>query len=119
MMAGDAMDRRDDWLECTLRAEAADQGAQYLADDGFTARVLVHLPPPAALPAWRRPALILLWLVAAGAAVAALPDLAYDLFRSLVAAVVVVPLTLSRIMIALAVLAALAWSAIVYVMREE
>jgi hypothetical protein len=47
---------------------------------------------------------ILLWLVAAGAAAAALPDLAYGLCRSLVAAVVVVPLTLPRIMIALAVL---------------
>jgi len=118
-MAGEAMDRRDDWLERTLRSGAADQGAQYLADDGFAARVLARLPPPAALPAWRRPAVILLWLVAAAAAVAALPDLAYDLFRRLVAAVVVVPLTLSRIMIALAVLAALAWSAIVYAMREE
>lgn len=119
IMADEATDRRDEWLERTLRAEAGDQRAQYLADDGFTARVLAHLPPPAALPAWRRPALILLWLVAAGAAVTALPNLAYDLFRSLVAAVVVVPLTLPRIVIALAVLAALAWSTIVLALRED
>lgn len=117
-MAADAMDRHD-WLERTLRTEGGDQGAQYVADAGFTARVLAQLPPPAALPAWRRPAVILLWLVAAGGAVMALPALAYGLFRSLVAAFVVVPLTLPRIMIVLAVLAALAWSTIVYAMREE
>lgn len=119
IMAGDTTDRRDEWLERTLRAEDADEAARYLADDGFTARILAQLPPPAALPVWRRPAVILLWLVAAGVAVAALPDLAYDLFRSLVATVVVVPLTLPRITIALAVLAALAWSTIVYAMRED
>jgi hypothetical protein len=118
-MADEAMDRRDDWLERTLRTEAADRGAQYLGDDGFTDRVLANLPPPAALPRWRNPAVILLWLLATGVGVAALPNLAYDLFRSLVAAVVVVPLTLPRIVIALAVLAALAWSTIVYALRED
>jgi len=119
IMAGDSTDRRDEWLERTLRAEAADEGARYLADDGFTARILAQLPPPATPPVWRRPAVIVLWLVAAAVAMAALPDLAYDAFRSLVAAAIVVPLTLPRIMIALAVLAALAWSTVVYAMRED
>jgi hypothetical protein len=108
----------DDWLDQALRADAADAG--YLADDGFTARVLERLPQQAvALPAWRRPFVALLWLVAAAAAVIALPDLFYNVFRGMVAAVVAQPLTLPRIAVALTMLGAIAWSTIVYAMREE
>ncbi len=35
--------------------------AAYVADDGFTARVMARLPPPPTLPAWRRPVIVLLW----------------------------------------------------------
>ena len=85
-MAAD-LNSSDDWLEQALRADAVEHSA-YLADDGFTARVLKHLPPPAALPAWRRPVVALLWLVLAAAVAAALPGLFYDVFRGLVATVV-------------------------------
>ncbi len=118
-MAVDRMRPGDDWLEHALRAEASDCAAAYLADDGFTAGVLARLPQPAALPAWRRPVLALLWLVAAGATAAALPDLFYDVFRALVATVLAQPLTLPRIAVALTVLGAVTWSTIVYAMREE
>jgi hypothetical protein len=118
-MAKDDTHESDDWLETVLRAEAARDAEAYLADDGFSARVLGLLPPPAGLPAWRRPAVALLWLIAAGAAAALLPDLFYDVFRGLVATVVAQPLTLSRIAVALTMLGAIAWSSIIYAMREE
>jgi len=109
----------EDWLDEALRAEGREHVATYLADDGFTARVLERLPRPAALPAWRRPVVALLWLVAAVVGVAAAPDLFYDVFRSLVATVVAQPLTLSRIAVVLFMLGAIAWSTIVYAMRED
>jgi hypothetical protein len=108
----------DDWLDRALRADGARADA-YVADDGFTARVLAGLPQHAALPAWRRPIVVLLWLVAAAAAVVALPDLFYEVFRSLVATAVAQPLTLPRIALALTVLGAMAWSTIVFAVREE
>ena len=73
----------------------------------------------ATLPAWRRPVLALLWLIAGGAIAVALPDLFYDVFRSLVAMVVGQPLTLSRIAVVLTLLCAATWSTIVYAMRAE
>jgi hypothetical protein len=109
----------DDWLDQALRADARNHASAYLADDGFTARVLGHLPQAAALPAWRRPVIIVLWLVAAAAALVALPELFYDVFRSLVGAVVAQPLTLPRIAVLLATLGAVAWSTIVYAVRED
>ncbi|HTS22608.1 MAG TPA: hypothetical protein VMN79_12465 [Casimicrobiaceae bacterium] len=118
-MAADRMQPDDDWLERTLRTDGAERSAEYLADDGFTARVLERLPHPAALPAWRRPVVALLWLVAVAAAATALPDLFYNVFRGLVATVVAQPLTLPRIAVALTVLGAVAWSTIVIAMREE
>jgi polyferredoxin len=108
----------DDWLEQALRADAVDRSA-YIADEGFTSRVLERLPQPAALPAWRRPVIAILWLVLGGAVMMALPGLFYDVFRGLVAAVVAQPLRLPQVIVALAVLGGLAWGSIVYAIREE
>jgi hypothetical protein len=112
------MDSNGDWLDQALRADAVERST-YVADDGFTARVLERLPQPAALPAWRRPVVALLWLILAGAVLAALPGLFYDVFRGLVATIAAQPVRLPQIAIALAVLGALAWSSIVYALREE
>jgi hypothetical protein len=109
----------DDWLEGVLGADAAEHAAEYLADEGFTSRVLERLPPPVALPAWRRPVVVLLWTIVAGAVAAALPGLAYDAFRNLVATLVTQPLTPSAIAVALLLLGATAWTAVVYAMRAE
>ena len=109
----------EDWLERALKAGAREHAAAYVSDDGFTAKVMSRLPAPATLPAWRRPILALLWLVVAGAIAMALPELFYDVFRSLVAMVVGQPLTLSRIAVVIILLAATTWSTIVYAMRAE
>src|SRR6185503_7147783 len=75
----------DDWLEAALLADGREHRAQYLDDAGFTARVMTALPAPLALPAWRRPALTLLWALAGLGIALALPgavvDVAYDVMR--------------------------------------
>src|SRR5262249_18343500 len=70
----------DECLEQALRVDAREHATAYLEDEGFTARLLEQLPRPAALPAWRRPVVALLWLIAAVGAAAALPGLFYDVF---------------------------------------
>lgn len=109
----------DDWLEQALRADARAPAAGYVADDGFTARVMARLPSPATLPAWRRPVVVMLWLIAGGAGVALLPDLFYTLFGNLVEVIVAQPLTWSHIAAALMLLGATTWSAVVYAMRTD
>jgi hypothetical protein len=75
----------DDWLDATLRADGRAHRAEYLDDAGFTARVMAALPAPVALPAWRRPALTLLWALLGVGIALALPgvvvDVAYDVMR--------------------------------------
>ena len=109
----------DGWLEQALKGDAREHAAAYVADDGFTAAVMKRLPAPVTLPAWRRPIVAVLWLIAAGAVAAALPDLFYDVFRGLAALVVGQPLTLSRIAVALTLLGATLWGTTVYAMRAE
>lgn len=108
-----------DWLEQALQADAHVHAADYIADDGFTAKLLSRLPAPAALPAWRRPIVVMLWVVAAGAIAALLPELFYTLFRDLVAVMVGQPLTWSHLVAALMLLGATLWSTLVYAMRAE
>ena len=119
MMNTNRVDADDGWLEEALKADAREHAAAYLADDGFTAAVMARLPAAATLPAWRRPVLAVLWLIAGAAVAAVLPDLFYDVFRGLVAMVVGQPLTLSRIAIVILLLGATTWSTIVYAMRTE
>ncbi|OLC65806.1 MAG: hypothetical protein AUH79_07005 [Betaproteobacteria bacterium 13_1_40CM_4_64_4] len=112
-------DADDGWLEQALKADAREHAAAYVSDDGFTAKVMARLPAPATLPAWRRPILALLWLIAGSAVAVALPELFYEVFRSLVAMVVGQPLTLSLIAVVIILLAATMWSTIVYAIRAE
>lgn len=110
-------DTDDDWLERALRADA--HAAAYVADDGFTAAVMARLPAPAVLPAWRRPVVVVLWLIAGGAVAALLPDLFYAVFRGLAAVLLGQSLTWSNIAVALVLLGATTWSTIVYALRTE
>jgi hypothetical protein len=119
-MDTDRADTDDGWLEQGLKADAQAHAAAYIADDGFTAKVLARLPAPAVLPAWRRPIVALLWLIAGGAVVALLPDLFYALFGGLVALLVGQPmLTWSHLAVALMLLCAATLSTLVYAMRAE
>src|SRR6202790_3717092 len=79
------IDAGDDWLDDVLRGAGREHRADYVADNGFTQRVMAQLPEPATLPAWRRPAVVLLWVLGAGALMFSLPGLFEQVFRGAVA----------------------------------
>ena len=113
-------DDREDWLDTALRTAGRDHRADYIADDGFSARVLSALPPAyPALPAWRRPAIALLWLVATGAAIVAVPGLFDDVFRGAVGLLVSRPLGLRELAGMVALCAAFVWGATLYAARTR
>ena len=70
-----------DWLDDLLDADARDSASSYIADDGFTARVMHALPVPLTLPAWRKPAVVALWGVALAGVSLALPGAVLDVAR--------------------------------------
>ena len=110
---------KDDWLDRLLVADAAASRDAYIADDGFTAKVMAALPPPAALPSWRRPAVVALWgLAAAGLAVAA-PSAALDVAREAYRLLATVPVSLSGIAAAAATALALTGAAAAYTLRTN
>src|SRR3954454_17481843 len=72
-----------DWVDELLSRDAADHGAEYIADNGFSARVMQQLPPAGhVLPAWRRPFVTLLWVVAGALLAVSLPGVAVDVARA-------------------------------------
>ncbi|MEO8738374.1 MAG: hypothetical protein ABI537_01575 [Casimicrobiaceae bacterium] len=109
----------EDWLDRALRAEGAAQRSDYIADDGFTASVVAQLPVAATAPAWRRPAVALLWLGAGIAALMAVPGLFDDTFRGSVAMVVGHRFGVADVAVLLGLLAAATWSSLIYAARAE
>jgi hypothetical protein len=109
----------DDWLEQALRDDAREHLSAYLPDDGFTAGVVSRLPQPDALPAWRRPFVVLLWAVVAVAVVAALPVWFDDVFRNAAAFIVGQRFRLPDLAMLLAVLGAVSWSALFFAARAD
>jgi len=84
-----------DWLDALLVQDALD--APYIDDDGFTAGVMRSLPGPAPLPAWRKPVVVLLWLVAGVLVAAMLPQAMQDIAREAVRYVAAKPVSLSML----------------------
>jgi hypothetical protein len=113
------IDAGDDWLDDMLRDAGRDHRADYVADDGFTQRVMAQLPEPATLPAWRRPIVALLWVLAAGAAMVSLPGLFEQLFRGAVAVLAGHRLGLPDVAMALLLFGGAIWSALVYAIRTD
>ncbi|MCC6196669.1 MAG: hypothetical protein IT518_19620 [Burkholderiales bacterium] len=110
------MSTDDVWIDNALRADRDG----YLADDGFTARVMAALPAPAAaLPAWRTPAVIAMWLVAAVGLAFAAPGAMLDVAREAYRLLAAVPVSLSGIATAAAALIALTAGAAAYTLRQS
>jgi hypothetical protein len=109
----------DDWLDAVLHADGREHRAAYLDDVGFTARVMAALPAPAAMPAWRRPALALLWAVAGIGVALSLPatfaDVAHDVVRLFVGHRV----SLAGIAAGVVALGAATWIAAALALRED
>lgn len=113
-----ADDAGDDWLDAALRNDGARHRAGYLDDGGFTARVMAKLPPPAALPAWRKPALAALWGTAGLGIVLALPGTAPDMVRE-IARVFLHPVSTAQIVAGVSMLGVAAWAAAAFALKRE
>jgi hypothetical protein len=111
--------RDDDWLEQALRAQGAEHRSSYINDDGFSSRVLAALPAPATLPAWRTPALVMLWLVAGIAVALMIPGWFESMFRGAVAIFVGHRVSLAELGAGLLVMGALTWGALLYAARSD
>jgi hypothetical protein len=101
----------DDWLDRALAESARDHAAAYVDDDGFTARVMRALPPRAALPAWRKPAVAALWAVAGVGLAYAVPGVAVDVAGETLRLLAAKPFALSEIAALLALAGAGMWTA--------
>jgi hypothetical protein len=108
-----------DWLDGLLDADAREERASYIADEGFTARVMHALPAPLSLPAWRKPAVVALWGVAVAGISLALPGAALDVAREAYRLLGAHPVSLSGMVGALLFAGALSWSAAAYALRAS
>lgn len=106
-----------DWLDAALASAGREHRATYVADDGFTAQVIGRLPVAPTLPAWRRPVIVLLWLLAGAGAMVSLPGVFDDAFRGAVALLVGRPLGLADVVLLLVLFGVAAWGSLVYVAR--
>jgi hypothetical protein len=108
-----------DWLDRLLDADARDERSSYIADQGFTARVMHALPAPLVLPAWRTPAVVALWGVALAGISLALPGAALDVAREAYRLLGAHPVSLSGMAGAILFAGALSWSAAAYALRTS
>lgn len=109
----------DDWLDGLLHADAAATREAYIGDDGFTAGVMHTLPGKAAMPAWRKPAVAVLWGAAAAALALAMPGALLDAAREGYRLLATQPVSLSGLAgVAVAMLAVSAGAA-AYTLRTS
>jgi hypothetical protein len=109
----------DDWLDTVLADDAREDAARYLQDDGFTAAVMQRLPAPVALPAWRTPVVIALWLVAGVLLASMLPQAMQDLAREAFKVVAAKPVTLSMLGTLLAAIGIVTWMGTALALRRD
>jgi hypothetical protein len=112
-------DTGDDWLDAALREDGRDHRVGYLADDGFTARVMAMLPAPAALPTWRKPAVAMLWTAACAGIALALPGAYPDIAREFLRIVVGLPVSFAQIATGVVALGVGSWVATAYALRRD
>ena len=112
-------DAADDWLDGLLRADGREHRAQYVDDDGFTARVMAALPAPVTLPAWRKPALAALWAATGLGLAFSLPAAFYDVAHEVMRVVVGQPISLTGLAAGVVALGAATWAGAVLVLRRD
>ena len=112
-------DTPPDWLDQLLAREASDHAGDYIADRGFTARVMSALPAPAVLPAWRKPALAALWAGAGIGIALALPAAVGDFAHEIMRVILAQRMSLTGIGASVLVLGASAWAAAAMALRNE
>jgi hypothetical protein len=109
----------DDWIEGVLVRDAEDHAADYIADAGFTSRVMHSLPAAAnAMPAWRRPFVTLLWGIAAVLLAVSLPGVAVDVARGVYTLLAAKPFSLSTLAFMFVAVGAASWTAAYVTLRD-
>jgi hypothetical protein len=109
----------DDWLDAALKVDGEAHRAEYLDDAGFTAKVMAALPAPVALPAWRRPALTLLWALLGLSIAVALPGFVVDVVRDVLRVVLGQSVSLAGIGAGVVAMIVAAWAATAFVLRDD
>ena len=115
----DASNPSADWMDRMLRHDAALHADDYINDSGFTARVMQALPVVGELPAWRRPAVAALWVIAGALLAIALPGVAYDVARAAYKLFVARPFALSTIAFIVVAFGAASWTAAAVALRRD
>lgn len=113
------LEAADDWLDRLLASDATDHRADYIGDEGFTSRVMRMLPAPEALPAWRRPLVAGLWLIAAALVAMMLPGVFLEAARQAMTLVSARPFSLSSLAIGVVALGAAMWTCAVMALRRD
>ncbi|HEY7788103.1 MAG TPA: hypothetical protein VIF33_06205 [Casimicrobiaceae bacterium] len=108
-----------DWLDQLLASEATNHADDYIGDEGFAARVMRTLPVPDALPAWRQPVVVSLWLIAAAFLAATLPGTAHEVAREAFMLFTARPFSLSTIALALAAIGVATWTGAAVALRGD
>ena len=108
-----------DWLDALLSGDGADHRGVYVADDGFTARVMQALPAPMIAPVWRRPVVIALWLVAAAVIATMLPGTALDVAREVFRIFAAIPFSLSTLGFGIVAVGIAMWTSTALALRHD
>ena len=119
MPSGGSSHSPDDWVDALLARDAAEHAGDYLADEGFSAGVMRMLPAADAMPSWRRPAVIALWLVAGALLAFNLPGTALDVARGAFKLFAGQPFSLSTLAMALAALGVATWTGAAVALRRD
>jgi hypothetical protein len=117
--AYDTRDPSADWMDRMLRYDAAQHADDYIDDAGFTARVMQKLPLAGELPAWRRPAVAALWVIAGLLLAVALPGVAFDVARAAYKLFAARPFALSTIAFMVVAFGAASWTAAALALRRD
>jgi len=112
-------DADGDFVESALRADGREHRATYLDDDGFTTRLMAALPPAAALPAWRKPALTALWAIAALGIAFALPNAFIDVAHSVLRVLIGQPVSFTGIAASIVAAGVVSWLAAAALLRDD
>ncbi len=108
-----------DWLDRLLVDDAITSRDSYIADDGFTARVMAALPAPVMLPAWRTPIVVALWSVVAIGLAFAIPGAVLEVGRGAYRLLAAQPVSLSGIAGAAVAMIGLTCAAAAYTLRSN
>jgi hypothetical protein len=116
--ASSEKDAPSDWIDRVLADDARGDAQSYIDDAGFTSKVMDQLPAPATLPAWRKPAVTLLWAAAGLGLAFTLPDAALDVARQAFKLFSAKPFSLTEVFAVIAIAGAGMWTTAIFAWKR-